>query len=258
MCSSACDASRQQGTLLSTRQTQCAILTGSSFKIQRSCKHWRRDLGGSVRAGTAGNNDGSLPMVITPCSIGHSHAHHGLRSCSAPLLGPSLGPIIGGILTQAFGWRATFWFLVIFTGLCIIPFVFFRDTFRRERSLSYQAVLKKHREREAKKAEAAKDTQHAPSRPESPDDGRAEVKSECSSVETKVDVDLEAHVPKIHSSATPKEIKLSLKDVNPIRPMIDVLRCPNNVVIIIASGALLILCVRGAGVYTRFSIIVCV
>lgn len=197
-------------------------------------------------------------MVITPCSIGHSHAHHGLRSCSAPLLGPSLGPIIGGILTQAFGWRATFWFLVIFTGLCIIPFVFFRDTFRRERSLSYQAVLKKHREREAKKAEAAKDTQHAPSRPESPDDGRAEVKSECSSVETKVDVDLEAHVPKIHSSATPKEIKLSLKDVNPIRPMIDVLRCPNNVVIIIASGALLILCVRGAGVYTRFSIIVCV
>ena len=35
---------------------------------------------------------------------------------SAPLLGPSLGPILGGALTQGFNWRATFWFLTIFTG----------------------------------------------------------------------------------------------------------------------------------------------
>lgn len=153
-----------------------------------------------------------LPAHICPC-FG-----------SAPLLGPSLGPIIGGILTQAFGWRATFWFLVIFTGLCIIPFVFFRDTFRRERSLTYQAALQKLRERENRKLEAAaaKEThQSGPARPESPEDGTAEVKSDCSSVETKVDVDLEAHVPKLGDVSTPKEVKLSLRDVNPIRPMIN-------------------------------------
>ncbi|EPT00306.1 hypothetical protein FOMPIDRAFT_1030567 [Fomitopsis schrenkii] len=145
----------------------------------------------------------------------------GIYLC-APLLGPSLGPIIGGILTQSFGWRATFWFLAIFTGLCIIPFVFFRDTFRCERSLTYQAALRKPRKE--------------PARPESPDDEPAEVKSQCSSVETKVNVDLEAHVPKLDEPSTRTEVKLSLKDVNPIRPMIAVLRCPNNVVIIIASA----------------------
>ncbi|EPT00310.1 hypothetical protein FOMPIDRAFT_1123038 [Fomitopsis schrenkii] len=162
----------------------------------------------------------------------------GIYLC-APLLGPSLGPIIGGILTQAFGWRATFWFLVIFTGLCIVPFVFFRDTFRRERSLTYQAALRKLRERENKRFDAAKDARHSvPARPESPDDEPAEVKSQCSSVETKVDVDLEAHVPKLDDPSTRTEVKLSLKDVNPIRPMIAVLRCPNNVVIIIASALL--------------------
>ncbi|KAH9829693.1 MFS general substrate transporter [Rhodofomes roseus] len=163
----------------------------------------------------------------------------GIYLC-APLLGPSLGPIIGGILAQAFNWRATFWFLVIFTGLCIIPFVFFKDTFRRERSLTYQAALQRHRGRETERAEPPNDTrQSSPSRPESPDDGPAEVKSDCSSVDTKVgDVDLEAHVPKLAGDPTPKKLRLSLKDVNPVQPMIQVLRRPNNVVIIIASALL--------------------
>ncbi|KZT67114.1 MFS general substrate transporter [Daedalea quercina L-15889] len=163
----------------------------------------------------------------------------GIYLC-APLLGPSLGPMIGGLLTEAFDWRATFWFLVIFTGLCIIPFISFRDTFRRERSLTYQVALRKCRDRENRNFETSRGAQHSISAPsDSPDDGHAEVKSECSSVETKVgDVDLEAHVPKLAEGSTSKEVRLSFKDVNPIGPMVQVLRCPNNVVIIIASALL--------------------
>src|ERR1700733_6807568 len=63
---------------------------------------------------------------------------------AAPLLGLSLGPILGGSLTQGFNWRAVFWFLVIFAGLNFFSFlVFFNDTFRRERSSAYQAVMKR-------------------------------------------------------------------------------------------------------------------
>ena len=42
---------------------------------------------------------------------------------SAPLLGPSLGPILGGALTQAFSWRATFWFLAAFVCACFLSFL---------------------------------------------------------------------------------------------------------------------------------------
>ncbi|KAL1987935.1 hypothetical protein VTN96DRAFT_1919 [Rasamsonia emersonii] len=37
-----------------------------------------------------------------------------------PLCGPGLAPIIGGALTQGFGWRSTLWFLTIFGGVLLI------------------------------------------------------------------------------------------------------------------------------------------
>ena len=39
---------------------------------------------------------------------------------SGALLGPALGPLIGGLLIHQFDWRATFWFLAIFASLVFV------------------------------------------------------------------------------------------------------------------------------------------
>lgn len=38
------------------------------------------------------------------------------------MMGPAIGPVIGGILAQFLGWRSIFWFLVILSGCFLIPF----------------------------------------------------------------------------------------------------------------------------------------
>lgn len=37
-----------------------------------------------------------------------------------PLCGPLFAPIIGGVLTEKFGWRSTQWFLVIYGGAVLV------------------------------------------------------------------------------------------------------------------------------------------
>lgn len=47
------------------------------------------------------------------------------------LIGPAIGPIIGGVLAQFLGWRSIFWFLVILAGVFLVPFIiFFPETGR--------------------------------------------------------------------------------------------------------------------------------
>ncbi|KAJ8070434.1 hypothetical protein OCU04_000808 [Sclerotinia nivalis] len=45
-----------------------------------------------------------------------------------PLLGTIIGPIIGGYLTAAAGWRWTFWIITIATGVVQIGFLFMKET----------------------------------------------------------------------------------------------------------------------------------
>ncbi|EGW30357.1 uncharacterized protein SPAPADRAFT_143386 [Spathaspora passalidarum NRRL Y-27907] len=53
-----------------------------------------------------------------------------------PLMGPFLAPILGGIVAQAWGWRATQWLLVIFSGcnFCSIMFLL-PETLRKSENL---------------------------------------------------------------------------------------------------------------------------
>lgn len=154
---------------------------------------------------------------------------------TAPLLGPSLGPIFGGVLTTVFNWRGSFWFLAIFAGISWLSFVFFKDTFRLERSLTYQNAWKlrmRERELEMSKRSSQVTVTEDPVKPSGSGTGLNE-KKEGDVAVTSTDVEAQADVQK---TALPT-IKLSLRDINPFGPLWLVLRRVNNVVILLASSA---------------------
>lgn len=41
------------------------------------------------------------------------------------ILAPSIGPVLGGVLSKYLGWQAIFWFLAIAAGVFFLPLVFF-------------------------------------------------------------------------------------------------------------------------------------
>ncbi|KIK98548.1 hypothetical protein PAXRUDRAFT_823776 [Paxillus rubicundulus Ve08.2h10] len=147
---------------------------------------------------------------------------------SAPLLGPSLGPIIGGALTQALSWRAVFWFLVIWGGVIFVAFLFlFNDTFRKERSLAYQNILKRH-VREHRFTQAAQNEERPASEKKMSEEGGGEQLTPK---------DIEAQ-PVVIPAVAIRDVKLSFADVNPFPPYLRILSRKNNVVILIPSGLL--------------------
>ena len=153
---------------------------------------------------------------------------------AAPLLGPSLGPLLGGILTQAFSWRAAFWLLAALLGVDLLLFTFFfRDTFRRERSLTYRRAL------------ARRGIAMVPPSPR-PDADAGFIKLVATlsvdTLESKGRAGL-GDGPSSPSSGfagtgddMEEEITLRLADVNPFPPLLFVLRRRNNVTTLIASG----------------------
>jgi len=154
---------------------------------------------------------------------------------AAPLLGPSMGPLVGGVATQLFNWRATFWVLVIFGGISLATFTVFKDTFRRERSLTYQTVSRRlYRQRV--KREDSLNGQELRQAVEEKGGKQVFTKSdmEKNDLESQRAIPAHHHVPEKDVQV----VKLSLKDVNPFPPFIMILRRWNNIVILIASGFL--------------------
>ncbi|KAF8989038.1 major facilitator superfamily domain-containing protein [Cyathus striatus] len=133
---------------------------------------------------------------------------------SAPLLGPALGPIFGGVLTSLLGWRSIFWFLTIISGVTVVVIVFFfRDTFRKERSLVYRDVVAKR---------LIKLQSHL----------AEEKQIEKANIQHSEDVEKQ-----ICPSESPfADVKISLKDVNPIKPILGVVKQRHNLVILFASA----------------------
>lgn len=69
--------------------------------------------------------------VVADISTAAQRGSHMGFVTAGSLLGPSIGPVVGGLLSQYLGWRAIFWFLVIFSGAFLIPFIiFFPETAR--------------------------------------------------------------------------------------------------------------------------------
>ncbi|KLO08653.1 MFS general substrate transporter [Schizopora paradoxa] len=148
---------------------------------------------------------------------------------AAPLLGPSLGPLLGGVLTQIFSWRATFYFLAIFGGVSLTTFVFFKDTFRRERSLAYQAALKRALYQSQKKGTNDNASQASCAENDKQPCNNEKTTSEATYT-TKQDIHSVRELPKFN------KVKLSLRDVNPLTPLLQILKRTNNIVILFASG----------------------
>ncbi|KAG1731690.1 MFS general substrate transporter [Suillus lakei] len=135
--------------------------------------------------------------------------------------GTMMGPIFGGALTQGLSWRAVFWFLAIWGGIIFLAFLFlFKDTFRKERSGTYQNVLKRRLREQLSEA-----------RGELPKTSESEVGGESKTTVK----DVEAQRTAIPASAI-KEVKLSIADVNPFPPYLLIVSRKNNLVILIASG----------------------
>lgn len=69
--------------------------------------------------------------VVADCITSSERGSYiGFTSVST-VLGPSLSPILGGVISQYLGWHAIFWFLAIFGGiLCLLFLFFFPETCR--------------------------------------------------------------------------------------------------------------------------------
>jgi MFS family permease len=138
---------------------------------------------------------------------------------AAPLLGPSLGPLLGGVLAQAFDWRASMWLLAAILGVDLVLFaLFFRDTFRCERSLTYRRALA--RRQSAAVARTVRDTINSREKG-ALGDGPTSPSSACGAA---AELDLQAKI-------TP-----SLADVDPFPPLFLILRCRNNITTLFPSG----------------------
>ena len=118
----------------------------------------------------------------------------------------------------------------------MLAFVAFEDTFRRERSSVYRAaVARRRREAEAKRRKEARKGTHMESI-EKVIDEKMNASEKTEPLPSSPSTRAPSPVPAPQTSPSTDPIRLSLRDVAPLRPMILVLRRFNNAAILTSSG----------------------
>jgi hypothetical protein len=137
-----------------------------------------------------------------------------------------------------------FWFLAIYAGMASLSFLLFWDTYRKERSLVYQKALKSRLKRLSGGSDSTITTQRGsrssvgscltaggirnPAETVVSDKAKGEVQVK------KATMGAEKHLSRCSEGGL--QAKVSLRDVNPFKPIWLCLRRRNNLTILIASG----------------------
>lgn len=147
-------------------------------------------------------------------------------------------------LTDAWNWRATFFFLAAFCSLSLASFLLFKDTFRRERSAAYQVALARYKKQAEEKQEPTR-PKLADSQWSSTDADAKTLKGDVTPPIISEKKDLEAgtldvsklRAPPLDKTPSVQDISLTLRDINPFAPLPQVLKLRSNLIVLFASGA---------------------
>ncbi|KAL7623071.1 hypothetical protein AAE478_006750 [Parahypoxylon ruwenzoriense] len=92
-----------------------------------------RILSGGAAASVQAVGAGTIADIWEPRERGRAMGYFYL----GPLMGPLIAPIVGGALTEGFGWRSTVWFLTVY-GACVFVLVLFciPETLAKRRSVA--------------------------------------------------------------------------------------------------------------------------
>ncbi|KAI1121763.1 major facilitator superfamily domain-containing protein [Nemania abortiva] len=86
----------------------------------------------SVQSITISSTQALCQGVVADISTSAERGQYAAFLALPTILGPSIGPVIGGAIAQYLGWRSIFWFLAITGGINLaILFLFFPETCRR-------------------------------------------------------------------------------------------------------------------------------
>ncbi|ORX35698.1 major facilitator superfamily domain-containing protein [Kockovaella imperatae] len=170
------------------------------------------------------------------------------------LVGPAIGPFLGGLLGHAFGWRSTLYFLAAYAAVVDCLFFFFPDTWRKERSRIYQKAVrnaskrKMHQDEKAQRRATQLDislsaTEKPPSDGDTPRNydlpepgsrGQVVVCDERSQDHGSGQAGEKAPVAQHCTETT--TFRPTLRDVNPLPSMWTIAKMPTNLLMIGCSG----------------------
>ncbi|CAG8890149.1 unnamed protein product [Penicillium egyptiacum] len=90
-------------------------------------------LAGRILSGIGASAEYAITTpVLADCWRAEQRGQSFAIATFVPLLGPAIGPILGGIITEKIGWRWLFWVLSIFDGVLVVyAILFFPETYHR-------------------------------------------------------------------------------------------------------------------------------